>query len=55
MYAENPAEEFHALAGPYQRTWRMPEEGAGLDNDAGYRKRRNVSPHYDAMLAKVIA
>ena len=33
----------------------MPEQSAGLRIDAGYRQGDTVSPHYDAMLAKVIA
>ena len=37
------------------RTWRMPEPSNGLRIDAGYREGDAVSPHYDAMLAKVIA
>ena len=37
------------------RTWRTPEQLNGLRIDAGYREGDTVSPHYDAMLAKVIA
>jgi 3-methylcrotonyl-CoA carboxylase alpha subunit len=37
------------------RAWRTPDEMAGLRIDAGYGAGSNVSPHYDAMLAKVIA
>ena len=33
----------------------MPPESNGLRIDAGYREGDTVSPHYDAMLAKVIA
>jgi 3-methylcrotonyl-CoA carboxylase alpha subunit len=37
------------------RTWRTPVETDALRIDAGYREGDSVSPHYDAMLAKVIA
>ena len=37
------------------KTWRTPEPSNGLRIDAGYREGDSVSPHYDAMLAKVIA
>jgi 3-methylcrotonyl-CoA carboxylase alpha subunit len=37
------------------RSWRLAEPSAGVRIDAGYRERDTVSPHYDAMLAKVIA
>ena len=46
-------QEFHAV-GWDDRTWNMPEQ-SGLRIDAGYREGDTVSPHYDAMLAKVIA
>jgi 3-methylcrotonyl-CoA carboxylase alpha subunit len=54
VYAENPHRNFMPSAGKI-RTWRMPETSAGLRIDAGYREGDAVSPHYDAMLAKVIA
>jgi 3-methylcrotonyl-CoA carboxylase alpha subunit len=37
------------------RTWHTPPEVDGLRIDAGYRAGDTVLPHYDAMLAKVIA
>ncbi len=54
VYAENPHKNFMPSAGRI-RTWRTPAELSGLRIDAGYRAGDTVSPHYDAMLAKVIA
>ena len=54
VYAENPHKNFMPSVGRI-RTWRMPEATNGLRIDAGYREGDAVSPHYDAMLAKVIA
>ncbi|WP_454618918.1 acetyl/propionyl/methylcrotonyl-CoA carboxylase subunit alpha [Bradyrhizobium cenepequi] len=54
VYAENPQKNFMPSVGRI-KTWRTPEEGDGLRIDAGYRSGDNVSPYYDAMLAKVIA
>jgi len=54
LYAENPHKNFMPSVGTL-RTWRMPEALDGLRIDAGYRQGDVVSPHYDAMLAKVIA
>ncbi len=54
VYAENPHKNFMPSVGRI-KTWRMPEATDGLRIDAGYRQGDAVSPHYDAMLAKVIA
>ncbi len=54
VYAENPHRNFMPSVGRI-RTWRMPDPTEGLRIDAGYREGDTVSPHYDAMLAKVIA
>src|SRR6266403_3364205 len=54
VYAENPNKNFMPSVGKI-RTWRTPEPADGLRIDAGYREGDAVSPHYDAMLAKVIA
>jgi 3-methylcrotonyl-CoA carboxylase alpha subunit len=54
VYAENPHRNFMPSVGRI-RTWRMPAEQNGLRIDAGYRQGDAVSPHYDAMLAKMIA
>src|SRR5260370_1623402 len=52
--AENPHKNFMPSVGRI-RTWRTPDQSNGLRIDAGYREGDAVSPHYDAMLAKVIA
>jgi 3-methylcrotonyl-CoA carboxylase alpha subunit len=54
VYAENPHKNFMPSVGRI-RTWRTPAQTDGLRIDAGYREGDAVSPHYDAMLAKVIA
>jgi len=54
LYAENPARNFMPSVGTIS-TWCTPGEVNGLRIDAGYRAGDTVSPHYDAMLAKVIA
>ena len=54
VYAENPHKNFMPSVGRI-RTWHTPAEENGLRIDAGYRAGDAVSPHYDAMLAKVIA
>src|SRR6202030_1118075 len=54
VYAENPRKNFMPSVG-HIKTWRTPEASDGLRIDAGYRSGDDVSPYYDAMLAKVIA
>ena len=54
IYAENPRKNFMPSVGRIT-TWRLPEASHGLRIDAGYRQGDGVSPHYDAMLAKMIA
>ncbi len=54
IYAEDPYRNFMPSVGRI-RTWRMPDATEGLRIDAGYREGDTVSPHYDAMLAKLIA
>jgi 3-methylcrotonyl-CoA carboxylase alpha subunit len=54
VYAENPHKNFMPSVGRI-RTWHTPEQSNGLRIDSGYREGDAVSPHYDAMLAKVIA
>jgi len=54
VYAENPHKNFMPSVGRI-RTWHTPAQSNGLRIDAGYREGDAVSPHYDAMLAKMIA
>ena len=54
IYAENPHRNFMPSVGKI-RSWHMPDPSNGLRIDAGYGPGDAVSPHYDAMLAKVIA
>jgi 3-methylcrotonyl-CoA carboxylase alpha subunit len=54
VYAENPHKNFMPSVGILS-TWRTPEPSNGLRIDTGYREGDTVSPHYDAMLAKLIA
>src|SRR5256884_2292101 len=53
-YAGNPQKNFMPSVGKIS-TWRLPPPSDGLRIDAGYRAGDAVSPHYDAMLGKVIA
>lgn len=54
IYAENPNKDFMPSVGKIT-TWRLPQAVNGLRIDAGYRADDAVTPHYDAMLAKMIA
>ena len=53
VYAEDPEQGFLPAAGPIVR-WSEPE-GDGIRIDAGIETGSEVSPFYDAMVAKVIA
>jgi 3-methylcrotonyl-CoA carboxylase alpha subunit len=54
VYAENPAKNFMPSVGRI-KTWRLPAQDNGLRIDGGYAEGDTVSPHYDAMISKVIA
>ena len=51
VYAEDPNNQFLPVTGDILR-WQAPD---GVRVDAGVRSGDSVSPHYDPMLAKVIA
>jgi len=53
LYAEDPAAGFLPQTGTV-RAW-QPAEGPGLRIDAGIMTGQEITPHYDPMLAKVIA
>ncbi|MBE0485061.1 acetyl/propionyl/methylcrotonyl-CoA carboxylase subunit alpha [Marinobacter sp.] len=53
LYAEDPASGFTPQTGTLHQF--TPAEGDGLRFDTGVRSGDVVSPHYDPMLAKVIA
>ncbi|MTI15441.1 acetyl/propionyl/methylcrotonyl-CoA carboxylase subunit alpha [Sansalvadorimonas verongulae] len=53
LYAEDPAEGFMPQTGLIQ-SW-QPASGEGVRIDDGIRTGQEVTPHYDPMLAKVIA
>jgi propionyl-CoA carboxylase alpha chain len=53
LYAEDPASDYQPQSGVLT-TFEIPR-GAGIRVDAGYASGSEVSTHYDAMLAKVVA
>ncbi|NDW47836.1 biotin carboxylase N-terminal domain-containing protein [Ruegeria sp. PrR005] len=53
LYAEDPANGYLPATGPVLR-W-QPATGAGVRVDAGINEGQDISPHYDPMLAKIIA
>jgi 3-methylcrotonyl-CoA carboxylase alpha subunit len=54
LYAEDPARDFLPATGPLTRL-RLPDGAPGVRVDTGVREGDTVTPHYDPMLAKVIA
>ena len=53
LYAEDPAQNFTPQTGTLHRF--EPAEGDGIRFDSGVRAGDDITPHYDPMLAKVIA
>ena len=53
LYAEDPANGFTPQTGQLHQF--QPAEGEGLRCDTGVRSGDSITPHYDPMLAKVIA
>src|SRR6266436_2428543 len=53
IYAEDPEKGFLPASGTI-RAWREPA-GEGIRIDAGFRAGDDISPYYDALLAKLIA
>ncbi|MFC7495377.1 MULTISPECIES: biotin carboxylase N-terminal domain-containing protein [unclassified Nocardioides] len=53
LYAEDPAEDYQPQSGMLT-TFEIPRE-EGIRVDAGFESGSEVSTHYDAMLAKVVA
>jgi 3-methylcrotonyl-CoA carboxylase alpha subunit len=54
IYAENPARMFLPSPGKLA-TFRLPEPSQALRIDAGVREGDQITPHYDPMIAKLIA
>ncbi|MFD5463384.1 acetyl/propionyl/methylcrotonyl-CoA carboxylase subunit alpha [Kitasatospora sp. NPDC127059] len=58
LYAENPAKDWQPATGTLHRLELTSEHqeftGAGLRLDSGVESGSEITPHYDAMLAKVI-
>jgi len=53
LYAEDPAQGYMPQTGPLHR-WR-PALGDGIRVDDGIREGNAVTPHYDPMIAKIVA
>ncbi|MBK1698464.1 acetyl/propionyl/methylcrotonyl-CoA carboxylase subunit alpha [Rhodovibrio salinarum] len=54
LYAEDPARDFLPATGPLTRL-QLPDGLPGVRVDTGVREGDTVTPHYDPMLAKLIA
>ncbi|HJS38184.1 MAG TPA: acetyl/propionyl/methylcrotonyl-CoA carboxylase subunit alpha [Burkholderiales bacterium] len=54
LYAEDPAREFLPQTGRLAHL-RFPEDAADLRTDTGVEAGATISPHYDPMIAKLVA
>ena len=54
LYAEDPARDFLPATGRLEHL-HFPSDEPGVRLDTGFRRGDTVSPHYDPLLAKVIA
>ena len=54
LYAEDPSEGFRPSVGVLRR-FSLPAESGGLRVDSGVRAGDAITPHYDPMIAKLIA
>jgi len=53
LYAEDPQSDFMPSTGPVE--WWRPPTGAGIRVDDGITTGQEISPFYDAMVAKIVA
>ena len=53
LYAEDPENRFLPSTGPIH-LWRPPEESNGVRVDHGVTSGMEITPYYDAMIAKII-
>lgn len=53
LYAENPARMFLPSPGKLE-CFQLPETGAEIRVDTGFKEGDTITPHYDPMIAKII-
>ncbi len=54
LYAEDPAQDFRPSTGPLRR-FRLPEPAPDLRIESGVVEGDAITPHYDPMIAKLVA
>ncbi len=54
LYAENPKKMFFPAPGTLEQ-FKLPTDMPGVRIDTGYREGDAITPHYDPMVAKIIA